>query len=380
MGLNKYILLLAIAFISTSTLYSQKNSGPVDLKKLNDEAFFALENNEDDVVEKARYLVEQSKIQKSGVYESNGYTILGIINKNKGYYITSVDHYIKALNAAEKIKDPGRVSASYNNIGTVYQLQENYTKALEYFQQSLNLEEKLNNPLQKSIRLYNIGEVYSELDSMDLALTYFNNSLLIEKKYSNNEGIIYALLGIAEVYLRIDRLTDASITLNKSSEILDPINVELRIIYYKLTGELYGAQKNYANALKDLGQAEDLSNTEDYRVHLLDIYITQINLLNAQQQWEKSVDRYKKYVKLKNELNSIKVKNQLEDLTHRNELKQKELKIELANDERDLAQKNVKIEESIGNYESRIIWFLIFTIVLILGLIVYGIKRITKGK
>ena len=73
-----------------------------------------------------------------------------------------------------------------------------------------------------------------------------------------------------------------------------------------------------------------------------------------------------------------KVKNQLEDLTHRNELRQKELKIELANDERDTARENVKIEESIGNYESRIIWFLIFTIVLILGLIVYGIKRITK--
>lgn len=380
MGLNKYILFLAIGFLSTSALYSQKSSKPIDLKKLNDEAFFALENNEDDVVAKARYLVEQSEIQKSGVYESNGYTILGIINKNKGYYITSVDHYIKALNAAEKIKDTGRISASYNNIGTVYQLQEIYTKSLDYFQKSLNLEEKLNNPLQKSIRLYNIGEVYSELDSMDLALTYFNNSLFIEKKYNNNEGIIYALLGIAEVYIRIDRFTDANITLAKSSEILDPKNVELEIIYYKLTGELFGAQKDFDTALKDLNRAEDLSKNEDYRIHLLDIYIKQIDVLNAQEQWQQSVYKYKKYVELKNELNSIKVKNQLEDLTHRNELRQKELKIKLANDERDLAQKNVKIEESIGNYESRIIWFLIFTIVLILGLIVYGIRRITKGQ
>jgi tetratricopeptide (TPR) repeat protein len=380
MGLNKYFLFLAIGFLSTPVLYSQKSSTPIDLKKLDKEAFFALENNQGDVIEKALYLVEQGKIQKSGLYESNGYTILGIINKNKGYYITSVDHYIKALNAAEKIKDTGRVSASYNNIGTVYQLQENYTKALDYFQQSLNLEKKLNNPLQKSIRLYNIGEVYSELDSMDLALTYFNNSLLIEKKYDNSEGVIYALLGIAEVYIHIDRLTDASITLGKSSKILDPINVELGIIYHKLSGELFGAQKEFDNALKDLKRAEDLSNNEGYRVHLLDIYLTQIDILNTQQQWKQSVDKYKKYVELKNELNSIKVKNQLEDLTHRNELRQKELKIELANDERDTARENVKIEESIGNYESRIIWFLIFTIVLILGLIVYGIKRITKGQ
>lgn len=380
MGLNKYILFLAIGFLSTSALYSQTSSKSRDLKELDKEAFFALENNKDDVVEKASYLVMQGQIQKSGLYESNGYTILGIVNKNKGYYISSVDNYIKALNAAEKINDTARISASYSNIGKVYQLQENYSKALEYLQKSLNLEEKLNIPLQKSIRLYNIGEVYSLLDSMDLALTYYNNSLLIEKKYNNNEGIIYALLGIAEVYIRIDRLTDAGITLDKSSEILDPKNVELGIIYHKLTGELFGAQKDFSKALEGLNRAENLSKNEDYRVHLLDIYLKQIELLNEQQRWQQSVNKYKKYIELKNELNSIKVKNQLEDVTHRNELRQKELKIELANDERDLAQKNVKIEESIGNYESRIIWFLIFTIVLILGLIVYGIRRITKGQ
>ena len=68
-----------------------------------------------------------------------------------------------------------------------------------------------------------------------------------------------------------------------------------------------------------------------------------------------------------------KVKNQLADLTHRNELRQKELEIELVQEERYLAEKNVKIEERIRNYESRINWLLIFTIILILGLIVYGI-------
>ena len=140
MGLkNAVIFLFLFCYTSFYTISQSKK----ELDKLDEIAFSAMENNDDDVIEKAQILLEKSKIHKSPIHEINAYTLLGIVNKNKGYYITSVNHYIKALSVAERIDDQGRVSACLSNIGSVYQLQENYVKALEYFQNSLEIEEKL---------------------------------------------------------------------------------------------------------------------------------------------------------------------------------------------------------------------------------------------
>lgn len=192
---------------------AQSSAQKAELDRLDSIAFAALENGLPDIEKKANRLLDKSVRNNSLLHEINAHTLLGIVNKNKGYYITSINHYFNALNAAELRKDTGRVSACYNNIGSVYQLQENYLKSLQYFRKSLKLEEKLDNPLQKSIRLYNKGDVYRELDSLDLALNYFNQSLLIEERYQNQEGIMYALLGMADVYTSVKRVADAEISM-----------------------------------------------------------------------------------------------------------------------------------------------------------------------
>lgn len=218
-----------------------------ELNKLDEQAFAALENNEGDVIEKANDLLEASIKYKSALHEINAYTLLGIINKNRGYYVTSVDYYNDALKVAETTKDEGRVSACFNNIGSVYQIQENYPKALFYYKKSLEIEERLKNPLQKSIRLYNIGEIYREMDSLSLALSNFNSSLIIEKENKNNEGIVYALLGIADVYLQLDRPTDVSISLDDAKKLIDENNIEVLILYYMLRGNSFSGMENLMN-------------------------------------------------------------------------------------------------------------------------------------
>ena len=198
-------------------LFVSKNAAaqPNNLYELDSIAFTALESNDPNVEEKANALLEAGRKENAIVSEINALTILGIVNKNKGYYVTSVDFYNQALDVAQKANDSGRVSACYNNIGAVYQIQENFEKALDYFQKSLVIEEKLDNPLQRSIRLYTIGDMYREMDSLSLALSHSNNSLLIEKNYRNKEGIVYALLGISDVYLKLGKSTDARLSLEE---------------------------------------------------------------------------------------------------------------------------------------------------------------------
>ena len=281
-----YIILALHLFIATVNAQSEKQL--VELNKLDEAAFAALESNDPNTADKANQLLTAGEKANSAVHQINGFTILGIINKNKGYYVTSVDYYNKALKVAEDTDDLGRISACYNNIGSVYQIQENYHKALFYYKKSLTLEEKLQNPLQKSIRLYNIGEIYREMDSLSLALSHFNSSLILEKQHKNNEGIVYALLGIADVYLQLNRPTDASVSLEEADHFFTESDIEIQILYHSLTAEVLYKLGELDSALHNLRKAKDISEKNEFRIHLMDIYEKEVEIKQAQDEKEQT--------------------------------------------------------------------------------------------
>ena len=368
--------LLLMLSTGASNCYSQGNDA--ELRKLDSLAFASLENNDPETTKRANNLLEESEKQKAFLYKINALTILGIVNKEKGYYVTALNHYLEALNTAELIKDQPRISACYNNIGQIYQLQQNYTKANSYYHLSLKIEDSLSEPLQKSIRFYNIGEVFYELDSLDLALTYFNNSLLIEKKAKNVDGTIYALLGISQVYLKTNRFSDAEYTLEEISSLLTSNFLEETIQFNMIYGELKKLKGNKSGALVNYKKAESISDKNEFRIHLPEIYELIIAILQDEKQWEECANYYSISTRLTKELNDIKVKNQLEDMTFQNELNKKSLEIELVQEERDLATKNSLLNKEISNYSAKITAFLIISIFLIVGVILFGLKRLKK--
>ena len=282
MQIDKSCIFLLMLFFGSST-FAQTSKELDELNVLDSIAFIALETNNSDVVEKANKLLNTGINYGSPVHQINAYTILGIVNKNKGYYVTSVDFYQKALIVAEESNDKGRISACYNNIGSVYQIQENYDKALYYFKESLAIEDKLNNPIQKSIRLYNLGEIYREMDSMTLALSHFNSSLLIEKEHKNEDGVVYALLGIADIYLQLGKLTDARISLDESEIYIDNSGVEIRVLYGILRGRLLKSEDRYDEALSILQDVKELSKKYEFKVYLMDIYEEELVIKELQE-------------------------------------------------------------------------------------------------
>ncbi len=349
-----------------------------DLQKLNDQAFVAYENNSDSTLT----IAEQFSAAASGsnsLFEINSQTLLGILNKERGYYVSALNNYLKALNVARKIGDTGRESACLNNIGSLYQLQDNFERAKSYFLKSLNLEDSLNQPLQKYIRYYNLGDVYKEQDSLEIALVYFNNSLRIEQQLQNNEGIIYALLGIAEVYSKLDRMTDSKIELEKVHDMLSLNKGEEHILFHYLNGKVMHATEELGLAMKELNTALDISKTQSIKIHIGKILLEKIKVLKKLNDFQALSEAYDAYILLSNDLNSTTIKNQLEDLTYQNEISKKELELALIKEERDLAIENQKLKDEITSYSARIIWFLVAAIIAIFLFVFMGIKRLSKN-
>ena len=373
-------ILLNSFFISLCFILGIKTQAlSQSLDKLDSMAFYALENNLPSVGDKANELIKKSRSKEDLFHKANGHTILGIINKNKGYYITSINHYLKALNISEEIKDDGRRSACLNNIGTIYLLQENFKEALKYFNNSLEIENKLNQPIQKSIRYYNIGDVYNQTDSLELALSFYTNSLIIEKKEENNEGVVYANLGIAEVYIKAKHIKDAKTTLAKTKDLITENALEERIIFFRLESRILELEEQLTKAFDKLDDAITIAKQHNLQSRLPELLKNQIRILEKQKKWKLSNSKYRELNVLSDNLNSVKVKNQLADLSFQNELNKKDLEIELIKEERDLASQNAEHEKNIRKFSTKITWFLVFSILLIIALLIFGFKRFSNS-
>lgn len=368
-------LISASFFLAAFSGYGQTANN--DLEEMNKNAFAAFENGADNAYNLAQEFVEAASGTAS-VYEVNAYTLLGILNKDRGFYISAVNNHLNALNAAEALKDDGRVSACLNNIGSVYQLQRNYEKAKEFFLKSLTIEDSLDQPLQRSIRYYNLGEVYKEQDSLEIALTYYNNSLRIEQKFKNREGIVYALLGIAEVYLSFDRLTEATIEIEKINSLLEDSDIEEKIMFHYLNGKLLLKKDQYQPAIASLDRALSIANSKSFIIHNEEILESKVAALEGTGDFKAMAQTLKALLALKKELNSVAIKNQLDDLTYQNELNKKELEIALVKEERDLAKHNEELKEEMTGFSAKIIWFLVASIVGIFLFVIYGIKRLSN--
>lgn len=363
---KKTYLIFCLLIFKGLILFSQ-----VDLKKIDNKAYEALENHSALTEKYANDLISLAEIKKSSSHLINGYTILGILNKDKGYYISSLNYYLKALNIAEKSNDLGRVSAIMNNIGVIYQLQLNFVSAIDYFNKSLKIEENFKKPLQKSIRYYNIGDCFKEIDSFDLALSYFNNSLLIEERAKNNEGVVYAYLGISEVYLKINQFVDAKRILDKIEKKLNPKLIECSIIYYKLLGKYHFLLGENKEALKFYSIANEISIKVNYPNHLLEIYKGEISVYEKESNWELASRKYKEYTLLSNKLSAIDIKNKIHDLTYSHELQKKEIQISRIQGERDYANK-------LNIFNTKITWFLILMLISFVAFVFYAVNKRRK--
>ena len=362
----KYNLVLVFMFFMFFGVLSQDN-----ISKINDIAFKSLENHSPKTIDYADKLLKLTKGNDTSVYAINAYTILGILNKDKGYYVSSLNYYLKALNAAEKKKDNARISAALNNIGVIYRLQGDFKLAVKYFTKSLKLEDKLKKPLQKSIRLYNIGDCYKEMDSFDLALSFFSNSLIIEQKNKKIQGEIYAFLGIAEVYNEIGQVDDAKRILDRINSKLKVNFIEQAILYNKLLGSYFFKINDLKKSLEVLWLAELLSEKNDLPIHLLEIYKIEIQILEKQKLWAQVAAKYKESTALSEKLIAIEIRNKVNDLMYSNDLNKKELEISLIEEERNFANR-------LNVYNSKISWFLILLLAFIVAFIFYEFQKRKK--
>lgn len=341
------------------------------IDKLNDHAW-SLARSKPDSAE--YYAQEAERLSKlSGGYKRgllNANVVLGSLDKDRGYYGLSVEHYLTALRLAEATGDSLRVSGCLNNLGSVYQEQGNHLKALQYFQRSLGIERKMGkDKAQESIRLYNLGEAYFALDSLDKAEAYYYNSFLIEDTLKSMEGMFYARLGIGKVDAKKGNLTTAMEELARAKALAHELQNSPGLCETHLAlGELYMKMARTDLASLEIDSALSLSLLYDYQGLQMQALGIQYRIWKEKGDLLRANEALVDYYELRLKLNSAAVNSRVEEMQLRYALEKKDKEIAIYAKNEEIRENQVKYEQKLRNY-------LIFTILFAIALIVFNLRK-----
>ncbi|MDP1725832.1 MAG: response regulator [Bacteroidota bacterium] len=342
--------------------------------------------------------------------------ILGILQKNRGNYLSAQEHYLSGLALALKCKEPYSVSFAYHSLGNLAYLKGNKSRAMRYYIGSVKISEQIKDNSRAARTYTNIGTLYLELEDMEKAEEYYlraldlfkgNKEELVVAEIENNLANIYKLKGYdlkalyhysnaLEVFRKLSSASDISSALNNIGLVyLDrnqvrkalPFFIEslkldisikdekaiaftsgnLAVTYFKLNkmdSALYFAQ----GALKYAIDGETESDKANAYGIMADIY---------GKKGDKA--KYKHYLDLKNQTENSTVSkdeiNEITNLTIRHENERKEARLRLMAKENEINR--LKIHEQQMELETKNLLLIVFSVtifllLLITGLVVYG--------
>jgi tetratricopeptide (TPR) repeat protein len=375
---NRSVFIIFLFVLINGFVFANKSMWKDEsFQQLDKEQFRRLEDGKEDPLFFSKLIIEKANNRPS-IYLINAYTVSGIVNKNKGFYVIALDNYLKASKISLELEDEGRYSASLNNIGIIYVLQENYSKAIYYFNKSLEIEEGRKDPLQKSIRYFNLGDCYKELGKYNEAIGFYTNSLLIENKLKNKVGIIYAQLGLAEVYLSTKRIADAEQALAEIEKMNDAFDKESKVLFLRLKGKLSKKKLQFEEAEKFFMEAKDLSERNELINEQVKVTQNLSELFELKKDYKKALKYSKEFLNLNNTLKSNHIKNQLEEMIYQQEIQQKELEITCLKEQKELAKKNENAVRKLRQFDIKIAIFSVLSMLAFVGIVVFGLRKMIR--
>ncbi|MBP9795566.1 MAG: tetratricopeptide repeat protein [Chitinophagales bacterium] len=143
---------------------------------------------------KAIKLSEELKYKKG---LGDGYTRLGILEKNIGNYDKALEYHKKSLAFRQGEGDVKATGKSYLNIGTVFNQTGDYDSSIFYLLKAVQIAESLNDQKQLADNTNNLAIAYKRNRDFQLAIKYHDQSLKIAEQLNDSLKIIrsYSNLG-----------------------------------------------------------------------------------------------------------------------------------------------------------------------------------------
>lgn len=207
-------------------------------------------------LERAFSALARSEQRKPDRTLASCYNTVGSIYAKMGDHENALAYYVKALIIRKRIGYARGVGQSYNNIGELFIRLYRYDSALINLSRSEKIKRTLEDQNSLGVTLNNIGEVYLALNNTRKAAPYFTESLNIKRTSGERLGEVIALNNLGKLKISEKDLKSAAAYLNEAEGLVRKIgapdhlrkNLELKVALYKATAN-YPQAFRYAEEL-----------------------------------------------------------------------------------------------------------------------------------
>ncbi len=254
--------------------------------------------------------------------------LLGIVNRRLSKYDVSIEHFLKAENIADNIKNDSLTYITYTNTGICYVSLKDYPRAIAYHQKAIVIAERMKNNRFISKSHINIGVIHREKEEFKQAIAEnklaINHALLSQD--SSTISFAYNEMGTA---LDRDGQFEAATPFLMNALAIRQRNNETGEIAYTYFYLCSNARKKgqlkegEAWARKALAHATTIGNIKQ----VVDAYNMLHYFFKDSHQPDSALVNYKIYRKLEDSLSGVKVKEKIEELNIQFETQKKDLAI-----------------------------------------------------
>jgi len=282
----------------------------------------------------SRALTKQVELKDSSGMAS---AMLGIGNIfwQEALYSKALDQYFKALKIQEVLGHKNDIAYSLSNIGLIYQNQKKLDPAEKYFSEALKIQEENKDKNGIATSLSYIGINYNLKGEVLKAKNYFSKALKIQEEIGDKEGMANTLIEIGnsekegassmefQIYQRALKIFD---------EIGNREGVSKSLNYI---GEYYLKEKNYKEALNYENKSLTIAN----EIGVIDIVKQDeeglSKILEQLQQYDLALMHFKKYILLKDSIESKESALKIEREMMKDEFSRKEQEEKIMQDKKD---------------------------------------------
>ncbi len=331
-----------------------------------------------------RFSIEHSlNTEHQDSLDGKRFFYLALNHKKVGNYSQSAEYFIKASKDFENTKDYyARVSVLIN-LSNVLSKTKQYEKALAYLNEALSLAELHNlNKLNRTI--YNgMGNIFLEIGDYDLALNQFTASYNEARMQRSLKGQFYTLINIAGAKRKLGDHKDALTHLQKAVMLLDTLNNKglTSKVYYEL-GDFFAEMKNKNEAEFYLSRSLEIEDSSNSFPDIKNIYKSYQVLYENIGDYQKSLEYFKKYEAVKDEIISRENTLKVTQLNSEFQLDRKEKELKLLAKEKELKESQIESQRAQNERDKFFIYLLIGlgVLLLVLVLALAGISFIRSKK
>lgn len=268
-------------------------------------------------------------------YLHQGYFQKGNKKRLLGDMEEALDAYFKSGEAARKAKSLKGEGSVYGAIADIYSISNNHNNAMLYYNKAIATLRQFKDSIALASAISNAGDEFLNNKNYDSALRYFKESGLIFEKVNYLMGKGYSKGNIGMVYANIGAKELAERNLNEAIQLLSSLEDYYPICVYLISmSDIYQEKGDHQTALNYAQRSLGLAKKYGLKEQISDANLKLSELYEKAGNAEESLKYYKDHIIYRDSVNNIRSVQKMADLRTDYEVAQKQVEVDLLNQEK----------------------------------------------